>query len=81
MSEHHLEPAKTVIAKMGGVDAVASVTGKHVSRVYRWMYPKNRGGTDGYIPPKDAGRLLQDAASRGLDLKASDFFDRPGVAA
>lgn len=49
MSSEHLEPARTVIAKIG-VDKVAEITGKHVSRVYRWMYPKSRGGTGGLIP-------------------------------
>lgn len=66
---------------MGGADVVASITGKHVSRVYRWMQPKRKGGTGGVIPHEDAQKLLTDAAERGLPLAASDFFLVKGVAA
>lgn len=73
MSENHLEPARSVIAKMG-VERVSAVTGKHISRVYRWMYPKDRGGTGGIIPQGDAFRLLAHARSEGIELSPDDFF-------
>ena len=73
MSEKHLDPAKSVIAKIG-IGEVSAVTGKHISRVYRWMYPKDRGGTGGIIPQPDAFRLLSHARANGLDLKPDDFF-------
>lgn len=81
MSERHLEPAKSVIAKMGGADVVASITGKHVSRVYRWMHPKIRGGTGGFVPHEDAVKLLTAAPLRGVSLAPNDFFDLSEVAA
>lgn len=68
-----LDPAQTVIRKFG-VEKVAELTGKHVSRVYRWMAPKVRGGTDGYIPQSDAEVLLKAAPALGIDLKPADFF-------
>jgi len=74
MSEHRLNPAKSVIAKIGGIDVAASVTGKHVSRIYRWMQPREKGGTGGVVPHGDATKLLRHAASHGLDLTANDFF-------
>lgn len=77
MSEQYLEPAKTVIAKCGGVDAAAIITGKHVSRVYRWMYPKERGGTGGVIPIPQARKLMEYAASHKIDLPAELFFREP----
>ena len=80
MSEKHLEPAKTVIAKIGGVDVAASITGKHVSRIYRWMYPAEKGGTGGVVPHADARKLLDHSKASGLDLHAEDFFAAPNLA-
>lgn len=74
MSESHLEPAKSIIAKVGGVDVAADVTGKHVSRIYRWMYAKEKGGTGGQIPFDDAKKLLAHSRKNGLGVDAHDFF-------
>lgn len=74
MSEAHLEPAKSVIAKIG-IEKVAEITGKHVSRVYRWMYPKEKGGTGGFIPQTDAQAILGYARLNGIALSASEFLE------
>lgn len=75
MSEkQQLEPAKTVIAKIGGVDVAARITGKHVSRIYRWMQPRERGGTGGFVPQDDATKMLRHAKAEGIDLSPADFF-------
>lgn len=74
MSTHGLEPARSVISKLGGVSVVTDVTGKHVSRVYRWMSPKDKGGTDGLIPQPDAAKLLRFAEANDIELTAADFF-------
>lgn len=73
MSEAHLEPAKSIIGKIG-IEKVAEITGKHPSRVYRWMYPKDRGGTGGLIPQSEAPTLLQYARANGIELSAEEFF-------
>jgi hypothetical protein len=73
MSKDHLDPARSVIAKIG-VDKVAEITGKHVSRVYRWMYPKEKGGTGGFIPPADAQVILAYAVSEGVPLSPAEFM-------
>lgn len=78
MSAHRLEPAASIIGKIG-VDTVALITGKHISRVYRWMYPKDRGGTGGLIPQGDAIALLDYARANGISLSANDFFAKPAV--
>lgn len=75
----HLEPAKTVIEKIGGADAVAKVTGRDVSRVYRWMYPRERGGTGGVIPHPEARKLLEHAAANDIALAPGDFFAAPAT--
>lgn len=76
----HMNPAKSVIEKMGGPTEVARITGKHMTRVYRWMYPRSRGGTDGVVPHEDAKKLLDHAAINSIDLKADDFFACSGAA-
>lgn len=73
MNETHLDPAKSVIAKIG-IEKVSEITGKHVSRVYRWMYPKERGGTGGLIPQGDAPTLLAYAKANDIELTPADFF-------
>lgn len=75
----HLEPAKSIIAKMGGPEAVARITGKSVSRVYRWMYDASRGGTNGEIPKLVARQLLEHARENGIALTADDFFKSSAV--
>lgn len=74
MSEKQLEPARTILAKIGGVDVAAKITGKHVSRIYRWTYPREKGGTGGVVPHEDATKLLEHAKANGVDLVADDFF-------
>ena len=74
MSERNLEPASTVLAKVGGVKVAAEVTGKHPSRIYSWTYSKNKGGTGGVVPHDDATKLLKHAGENNLPLTPADFF-------
>ena len=67
-----MEPAKTVIELCGGIDAVAKLTGRDKSRVHRWGYPKEKGGSNGLIPSDVANDLLRNAAHLGL--KPEHFF-------
>ncbi|AZV00178.1 Cro-like protein [Paracoccus phage vB_PbeS_Pben1] len=69
-----MEPAHTIIQICGGPQAVAEMTGRDVSRVRRWAYPKDRGGADGAIPADVQGRLLQQAVKRGIPLTPGHFF-------
>lgn len=74
MAKEHLNPAATAIAKLGGPDRVSEITGKHISRIYRWMYAKARGGTGGRVPQDDAQKMLEFAKREGIDLSPADFF-------
>ena len=50
------------------------MTGRDITRVHRWTYPKDRGGTGGLIPA-DVQQLLLDAAvKRGIELTPAHFF-------
>lgn len=69
--------ASRIIKKCGGFAAVAALVGVDVSRVHRWTYPKERGGTDGLIPTRQQQVLLTKAVEKGIDLTADDFFADP----
>jgi hypothetical protein len=78
----HLNPAYDLILKFGGpdgtlnqgIDAVATITGVNKTRVYRWMYPREKGGTDGLIPNKHAIKLIAHAREQRLAIDLEDFF-------
>jgi hypothetical protein len=69
--------AEIIISKLGGVDEVARAAGVDVSRVYRWTYPKERGGTDGEVPRRHWQSLIMAAHMRGIELQHDDFFQIP----
>lgn len=69
-----MEPAQKIIEICGGYQAVAKMTGRTISRVHRWTYPKDRGGTDGLIPSDAQQILLREAIKRGLPLTPAHFF-------
>jgi len=81
MRTDHLEPARSIIERLGGVEVVAAATGRNRTRVYRWMYPIERGGTGGVIPQREIPTLLELARERQVDLSHSDFFQPAGEAA
>lgn len=76
-----MNQAHCVIEKCGGGDfsrgvaIVAQITGVHSSRVHRWTYPKERGGTGGTIPAAHQQAILNGARERGIPLAPEDFFD------
>lgn len=78
-----MDPAKTVISICGGAKAVAQMVERDETRVRRWGYAKEKGGSDGLIPADVQVRLLTEARRRGIDLRPEHFFpaDLPGDAA
>lgn len=71
-----MEPASTIIEICGGVGAVAEMTGRDPSRVHRWTYPKEKGGTNGLIPTDAAQDLMREARARRIPLKPEHFFPK-----
>ncbi len=63
-----------VIEKFGGYSAVAEILDINVSRVYRWTYSPDKGGTGGTIPQKHQIPLMAAAKERGIALSPADFF-------
>lgn len=69
-----MTPAQRAIEAFGGVQNLAAAIGRDVSRIHRWTYPADRGGTDGHIPGSAVRRVLQAAKARGIELSANDLF-------
>jgi len=52
---------------------VCAETGLHRTAVYKWTWPREKGGTDGIIPMRYVPHLLAFAARSGVSLSAQDF--------
>ena len=74
---HSMEPAKSIIAKLGGEAEVARITGTAYTAPYRWQYSIAKGGTGGRIPQKHAIALLAHARVHGIEIGAEEFFAAP----
>jgi hypothetical protein len=69
-----MEPARSIITKLGGEGAVALICGIAVSGPYRWQYPRERGGTGGLIPQRHHRALIDHAEANGIPLTAEEFL-------
>lgn len=79
-----MEPASSIIQKLGGEAAVSKLTGTSYTAPYRWQAPREKGGTGGRIPQNHINALLAHARAAGIDLTADDFLrsaDEPVEAA
>ena len=72
-----MEPAKSIIAKLGGEAVVSGITGTAYTAPYRWQHPKAKGGTGGRIPQKHAPALLAYARDKGISLTAEELLAEP----
>lgn len=64
----------SIIKLCGGVAAVSEMTGRDATRVRRWTYPKERGGSDGLIPADMQQVLMARAQERKIPLSPNHFF-------
>ena len=77
--EAHKEPARSLIEKFGdgdlakGVGEIARATGRDRSRVYRWMYSEERGGTDGLIPQQNFLKIMRAGQELGIEVPHAAF--------
>lgn len=80
MTDKYLDPAYSIIRTFGdgklsrGIDAVAEIVKRDRSRVYRWMRPKELGGTDGFIPAQAQRALWEYSKANGGPQVVKDFF-------
>lgn len=85
-TEKRLTQAERIIAKFGNarrlsqaMDRVAKIGGnpnryRSPAVVYRWTYPKERGGTGGKIPSSAMDDVMAAARLEGIILTAEDWF-------
>lgn len=77
--------AERVIAKFGGPyklsKAVAALGDPaktlNPATVYRWLYPRNKGGTGGLVPTGSLPLVLEAARFDGIFLSTDDLDPRP----
>jgi DNA-binding transcriptional regulator YdaS (Cro superfamily) len=75
-SPNGLEPASSIIAKLGGPSKVAADVGVHPTRVSNWKRDRAKGGTGGTIPQAHHLAILRLAKERGVELSADDLLPR-----
>lgn len=66
--------AERVIRKLGGPARVAELLGTSRQAIYKWTYPRQRGGTGGYIPARRQLELMVVCKMQGIVLTKNDFF-------
>lgn len=74
--------AKKIIGKFGGARRLARILetiGKPRDpvNIYRWMYPKSRGGSDGIIPTAALPDVIAAARFEGIHISSEDLDPRP----
>lgn len=67
-------PAEIVIARFGGVRALARLVEKDPSTVHRWRLPVERGGTAGRVPSYLQEKVLDLATKHSVALTADDLI-------
>ena len=61
-----MEPATTIIRKLGGPTKVSAIVGIHRTRVSSWQRSKASGGTGGRIPQSHYRAILRAASLAGI---------------
>ena len=74
-----MDPATTIIRKLGGEAKVAEITGLAFTAPYRWQHEKAKGGTGGLIPQNHHRVLLDYARAHGIALAAEEFLSPPAA--
>ena len=70
-----MEPARTLIQKLGGEAKVSKITGTAYTAPYRWQHDRAKGGTGGRIPQRYHRVLLDYASNNGIKLEAAEFLE------
>lgn len=68
--------AQKIIDKFGGAPRLASALRCDVSAIYKWNYPKEKGGTDGLVPSSTMPEVIRAADVLGIELSSEDLDPR-----
>lgn len=69
-----MEPASTIISKLGGPAKLARELGLNRVTVSKWKRPRESGGTGGLIPNKHMRAILNAAKDGGVEITAECFL-------
>lgn len=69
-----MEPAASIIRRLGGEAKVSEITGRGLTAPYKWQYAVEKGGTGGLIPQRLHRILLDYAEAQGIALSPADFL-------
>lgn len=74
-----MSQASQIIEKFGSVPALsralaAAGVGRDLTTIYKWTYPKDKGGTGGYIPTSAHADIKKAARREGILLTAQDWY-------
>lgn len=72
-----MEPASSIIRKLGGEAVVSDITGTAYTAPYRWQHEREKGGTGGLIPQRYHRTLLDYAHKKRITLKSDEFLPLP----
>lgn len=71
-----MEPAASIIEKLGGPSNVARTLGMHRVSVAKWKRSREDGGRGGVIPIEHIRPLMDMAEAMGVALSADDFIPK-----
>jgi len=69
-----MEPASSIVKKLGGTSKVAEIVSRHPTRVSNWKRPRSVGGTGGQIPQSLHRTILRAAEQLGVPISAEDLL-------
>lgn len=69
-----LQPAHSIVDRLGGPTKVAAFLGLHRTRVSKWKLPKVSGGTGGAIPGNHWPALMRLAKIAGVGLRYAELI-------
>lgn len=65
--------AQRIIDRFGGARRLAKLLRFDPSRVYKWTYPRDKGGTGGLVPAAVIPRIQALADIEGISISAADW--------
>ena len=74
MTPQNDETQAARITRICGVARLSKWTGRSLTQVYRWDYPRDKGGAGGIIPSVHHQAILDGARGDGIELAPADFF-------
>jgi len=74
------EPAYTIINLLGGATKVAAFLKTTRQAVWKWTWPRQKGGTGGLVPQRHHPAILALARQQGVYLTAEHFLPGGAVA-